>query len=42
LLLEVPHEHLVEPQDVGAMLGDDVVGIDDIAARLRHLLNRRL
>ena len=36
--LERAHEHLVEAQRVGAVLPHDVVGVDDVAARLRHLL----
>ena len=36
LLLRRRHEHHVEPQRVGAELLDHVVGIDDVALRLRH------
>mmetsp|Transcript_27935 Transcript_27935/g.65200 ORF Transcript_27935/g.65200 Transcript_27935/m.65200 type:complete len:334 (-) Transcript_27935:1805-2806(-) len=32
------HEHLVEAHRVGAVEVDDVVGVDDVAARLGHLL----
>ena len=35
--LERAHVHLVEPEGVGAVLGDHVVGVDDVAERLRHL-----
>ena len=37
--LERPHEHLVKPQRVGAVCRNDVVGIDDVEARLRHLID---
>src|SRR5947209_19749252 len=36
--LERPHEHLVEPERVGAVLPPDVVGIHDVAPQLRHPL----
>ena len=36
LFLRRRHEHHVEPQRVGAELLDHVVGIDDVALRLRH------
>merc|ERR1719258_789368 len=32
------HEHLVQAHRVGAVLVDDVVGVDDVAAALAHLL----
>ena len=41
-LLQRPHEHLVEPERVGPVRGDDVVGVDDVAAALRHLVRPRL
>ena len=37
-LLERPHEHFVKPQGIGAVLAHDIIGIHDIAARLRHFL----
>ena len=37
-LLERAHEHLVDAQRVGAVVAHDVVGVDDVAARLAHLL----
>jgi len=37
-LLEFADEHLEEPGDVGAVVADDLVWVDDVAARLRHLL----
>ena len=36
--LQRAHEHLVEPQAVGAILGDDVVGVDHVAPALGHLV----
>mmetsp|Transcript_66760 Transcript_66760/g.161182 ORF Transcript_66760/g.161182 Transcript_66760/m.161182 type:complete len:863 (-) Transcript_66760:217-2805(-) len=36
--LERSHEHLVEAHRVGAVLLDDVVGVDDVASALGHLL----
>ena len=41
-LLERPHEHLVEPERVGAVARDDLVGIHDVAAALAHLVGARL
>ena len=35
--LQRPHEHLVEPQRVRAVVADDVIGVDDVLQRLRHL-----
>ena len=32
------HEHLVKPERVGAVFAQNVVGVDDVAARLGHLL----
>ena len=37
-VLERAHEHLVEAHGVGAELLDDVVGVDDVAAALGHLV----
>ena len=37
-LLKVADEHLVHTQGVGAVLFDDLVGVDDVAARFAHLL----
>src|ERR1700730_11323148 len=37
-LLERSHEHFVTTKGVRAVLLDYVIGIDDVAARLRHLL----
>ena len=37
-LFERTHEHFVEPQRIGAVVRDDVVGVDHIAAALRHFL----
>src|ERR1700724_1481953 len=37
-LLERSHEHFVTTKGIRAVLVDYVVGIDDVAARLRHLL----
>lgn len=34
--LQGAHEHLVEPQTIGAVGFDDIVGVDDVAARFRH------
>ena len=31
-----PHGHLVEPEGIGPVLGDDVVRIDHVAERFRH------
>jgi len=36
-VLERSHEHLVEPQGIGAVFGDDGVGIHHVAAALGHL-----
>ena len=36
--LQRPHEHLVEAEGVGAILGENIVGVDDVAARLGHFL----
>ena len=36
--LQRAHEHFVQPHRVGAVLLDDLVGIDDVAAGLAHLL----
>ena len=36
--LQRAHEHLVEPERVGAVLDQDIVGVNDVAARLGHLL----
>ena len=36
--LQRAHEHLVEPERIGAILDEDVVRVDDVAARLGHLL----
>mmetsp|Transcript_41348 Transcript_41348/g.109688 ORF Transcript_41348/g.109688 Transcript_41348/m.109688 type:complete len:644 (+) Transcript_41348:689-2620(+) len=36
--LERAHEHLVEPHRIRAVRLDNVVGVDDVAARLGHLL----
>ncbi|MNS52788.1 hypothetical protein D3C72_855150 [compost metagenome] len=36
--VERPHEHLVETQRVRAVLRDDVVGVDHVAAGFGHLL----
>ena len=33
-----PHEHQEQPDGVGAVAGDQVVGVDGVAARLRHAL----
>ena len=41
-LLERAHEHLVEPERVGAVPRDDLVGVDDVAAALAHLVGARL
>src|SRR5271167_809074 len=37
-LLEGAHEHLVDAQSVGAIRPHDVVGVDDVASGLAHLL----
>jgi len=37
-LLKRAHEHFIHPKRVGSILADDVVGVNDIASRLRHLL----
>ena len=36
--LKVSHEHLIEPQGIGAVFPDDVVGIDDVSTGFAHLL----
>ena len=36
-LFERAHEHFVEAKRIGSVLRNHVVGIDDVAARLRHL-----
>ena len=36
--LQRPHEHFIQPHRVGAILFNNIVGIDDIAAGLAHLL----
>lgn len=36
--IERAHEHFVEAERIGAVLLDDVIGIDDVAAGLGHLL----
>lgn len=38
-LFERPEEHLVQPQGIGAVAVDNVVGIDHVEHRLRHLLH---
>ena len=35
---ERAHEHFVQPERVGAVFGDDGIGVDDVAAALRHFL----
>ena len=37
-LLERPHEHLVAPECVRAVLGDHIIRINNVPTRLRHLL----
>ena len=37
--LELAHEHLVEAHHVGAVVADDVVGVDAVQLGLRHLLD---
>ena len=37
-LFERSHEHLVETQRIRAVFGDDLVGVDHVAAALGHLL----
>ena len=37
-LLERAHEHFIEAQCVGTVIAHDIVGVDHVAARLRHLL----
>ncbi len=37
-VLERPHEQLVEPHRIGAVLGAHVVGVDDVVLALRHLI----
>ena len=37
-LFQRAHEHFVKPQRIGAVLRDDVVRVDHVAARLGHLL----
>ena len=37
-LFEWTHEHFVTTKGIRAVLLDHVIGIDDVAARLRHLL----
>ena len=32
------HEHLVEAEHVGPVRADNVIGVDDVAARLAHFL----
>ena len=41
-LLQRPHKHLVEAEAVGAVLLHHVVGVDDVAAALGHLVRPRL
>ena len=41
-LLERAQEHLVEPERVGAVPRDDLVGVHDVAAALAHLVGARL
>src|SRR5438552_19095732 len=36
--LQRSHKHLIQSQAIGTVLVDDVVGIDHVASRLRHLL----
>ena len=40
--LELAHEQLVQAQHVGAVVADDVVGVDAVHLRLRHLLDADL
>ncbi len=35
---EWSHEHLIQPQRVGAIIADDIVGVHHVAAALAHLL----
>jgi hypothetical protein len=37
-LVEGAHEHFEEAEGVGAIFGDDVVGVDDVAAGFGHFL----
>ena len=33
-----PHEHLVEPEGVGPILDENIIRVDNVAARLGHFL----
>ena len=39
VLFERAEEHLVHPQRIGPVIADDVVGVDDVVHRFRHLLD---
>ena len=39
VLIEGTHKHFVEAQSIGAVIGNDVIGVDDISERLGHFLS---